>query len=167
MHAGLRRLLARVLPQRLWSQRRRQVFSAIHRDNGWLDPESVSGPGSTEAATRRFRAAVDLLLRDLEIRSLLDVGCGDGNWIHLLETPLERYVGVDIVAALVERRRLTHAGPGREFLELAAIAWSICRTPTSRAPWPTSDAAAPVGCSPPPSPNAARTPTFPPAIGGR
>ena len=128
MHPALRRLLVRAVPQRLFTLRRRRVFSDIHRSNGWLDPESVSGPGSTVEATARFRDALDGLLRELGVRSVLDVGCGDGNWIHLLEVPFERYIGVDIVPALVARRRATHAAPGREFHCL-----DIVRDPLPRA----------------------------------
>ena len=57
-------------------------------------------------------------LRELEVRILLDVACGDFNWTRPVADAVDRYIGVDVVPALIEANRARHFGPGREFLEL-------------------------------------------------
>jgi SAM-dependent methyltransferase len=56
------------------------------------------------------------LLQTLGVRSLLDAGCGDFNWMRQLDLALEQYFGADIVEDLIARNRQRHGGPRREFL---------------------------------------------------
>jgi hypothetical protein len=70
----------------------------------WDDcSESVSGPGSTLAATASLRQGLDSALRSLKIRSLVDAPCGDMNWMRQFHYPFDKYIGVDIVPHLIER----------------------------------------------------------------
>src|SRR5262249_41327134 len=80
-----------------------QPFREAYLSNSWGDPESVSGPGSGVVRTAAFRDEIPPLLRDLRVTSLLDAGCGDFNWMRLIDLPVDRYVGVDIVPELVEQ----------------------------------------------------------------
>ena len=96
----------------------RVIFSRIHRENVWGDSESASGPGSTRARTAAFIDDLVAALRELEVRILLDVACGDFNWTRPVADAVDRYIGVDVVPALIEANRARHFGPGREFLEL-------------------------------------------------
>jgi SAM-dependent methyltransferase len=101
----LKNLLFSLLPR----QRR---FERIHAKNHWGAAESVSGDGSTIAATAQIRAALPNLLKELEVRTILDAPCGDFNWMRLLltDTPtIERYVGMDIVPSLIERNQSAYA----------------------------------------------------------
>jgi hypothetical protein len=50
------------------------------------------------------------------VRTVIDLGCGDYRVGRLLREPGDRYVGVDIVPALVERNRLQFGGPETEFM---------------------------------------------------
>ena len=85
---------------------KRQVFSDIYRLNLWANAESRSGHGSSLASTEALRRELPLLLRRFGIRTMLDAGCGDCNWIsHIKDLDLERYVGAEIVPALVEANR--------------------------------------------------------------
>lgn len=92
------------------------VFSLIHDDNLWADPESRSGRGSTLARTNAIRAALPELLRELRADSLLDAACGDFNWMSRIDLGGVRYVGVDVVPALIEANRLRHGRGDREFV---------------------------------------------------
>lgn len=67
--------------------------------------ESVSGNGSSLAATERLRAALPQALKDLGVKTLLDVPCGDWNWMSQVDLPVERYVGGDIVIPLIRRNQ--------------------------------------------------------------
>src|SRR5229473_2595921 len=79
-----------------------QRFRRIHDTNLWGAPASASGLGSEMDATAVLRAELPRLFKKLSIASLLDAPCGDAGWINQADLRL-RYVGVDIVAALVER----------------------------------------------------------------
>ena len=103
MIAAARRILARLRrPARTSSSQQREIFTAIFRRNDWGHPDSVSGPGSTIERGLQFRDELVKVLRDVEIKSILDAPCGDFNWMRLVLDDLDvEYTGVDIVEALV------------------------------------------------------------------
>jgi SAM-dependent methyltransferase len=98
-------------------------FSAIYRNGTWLASDGsgpLSGLGSSLAATAKVRAELPVLLSKLRTRVLLDIGCGDFNWMQNVDLPCA-YIGVDIVPDLVEQNALRYGGR-REFLLLDATA---------------------------------------------
>ena len=114
-------LIRRLMPRWLLMRRMQEVFSHIYQSNGWGETETRSGPGSTLARAEAFRGDLERVLGELGVRSLLDVGCGDFNWMRTLAVPLERYVGVDIVPELVADLERRHGGGFREFRCLNAV----------------------------------------------
>ena len=78
-----------------------QRFRRIHDTNLWGAPESASGLGSELDATAVLRTELPRLLQKLGVTSLLDAPCGDAGWINRAGLGV-RYVGIDIVPALVE-----------------------------------------------------------------
>jgi len=96
--------------------RRRAEFTGIFEQNAWGDAESVSGPGSNVARASLFRADLEALVRSLKPRTLLDVPCGDFNWLRHFDLGIERYVGVDIVPALIARNRARFGSRRHRFL---------------------------------------------------
>ena len=88
----------------------KEVFDRIYRDNLWNGTESMSGPGSSVEATHPLLEALDGILSDKEIESVLDVGCGDGNWMP----QLPGYIGLDISGEAIERSQTRH--PGRAYI---------------------------------------------------
>jgi hypothetical protein len=96
---------------------RSQVFASIHRNSGWgSEYESVSGPGSTLEETAVLRRDLPKLLRRIGVESLLDAPCGDLHWIKECELGVERYIGMDVVEAIVVANREQYSGPGRRFV---------------------------------------------------
>lgn len=93
-----------------------RVFTEIQESNLWGAEESVSGLGSELDATAVVRAELPVLLREIGADSMLDIPCGDFRWLSETELPVSRYIGGDIVEALVERNRAKFGG--REFLHL-------------------------------------------------
>lgn len=85
-----------------------QRFRRIHETNLW-GAASVSGLGSETDATAALRAELPPLLARLGATSLLDAPCGDAGWINQADLGV-RYVGVDIVPALVEKLQTRAAG---------------------------------------------------------
>jgi SAM-dependent methyltransferase len=79
-----------------------QRFRRIHDTNLWGAEASTSGLGSEVDATAVLRAELPRLLEKLAVTSLLDAPCGDAGWINHADLGV-RYVGVDIVPALIER----------------------------------------------------------------
>src|SRR5437764_15490243 len=80
-----------------------RVFSAIYNRNHGCEGETISGPGSTVLATERLRAELPKLLQELEIKTLVDAGCGDRNWIRRLDYSFDKYVGIDVVAEIINQ----------------------------------------------------------------
>ncbi len=95
---------------------RKDVFSYIYRTNKWGCDESRSGKGSDLAITQTLREALPAALEDLGVSSIVDLPCGDMNWITQIDLSQYRYVGADIVAELIEANR--RAYPDLEFIRL-------------------------------------------------
>lgn len=93
-----------------------RVFTEIYRASSWGDCESVSGPGSTKARAAQFLPGLLSALRDLGTRTLLDAPCGDFNWASALAEDLESYIGVDVVADLIQKNRERLSSPRTRFL---------------------------------------------------
>jgi SAM-dependent methyltransferase len=109
-----RRLLLRFLP-------REAVFTRRYRQGGWQGDESVSGLGSGEEQTRAIRSALPRLLQETGARSLLDIPCGDFNWMEDVELGVERYIGADIVDDLVAENRRRFADDRHEFVKIDVV----------------------------------------------
>jgi hypothetical protein len=82
-----------------------EVFTRIHDQNLWGSPESVSGGGSALEATTKIRAEIPALIAQHGILSMLDLPCGDFNWMGemLKVLPDLRYTGGDVVVPLIEK----------------------------------------------------------------
>ncbi len=85
------------------------VFTRIYEKNLWGDPESLSGGGSSLAATDNVRRELPALMARFECRTLLDAPCGDFAWMKLIVGTMDRYVGLDIVAELVAFNQAQYA----------------------------------------------------------
>ena len=91
------------------------VFSEIYRTNAWRDPESVSGRGSTLARTSVITSHLPVLLQELNADSIIDAACGDFNWMRYVDLGSIKYIGVDIVPALIVRNRQLYQTDQRTF----------------------------------------------------
>jgi hypothetical protein len=83
----------------------KEKFRYIHETNLWGSPESISGLGSSEDATREVRIAMESVCREYRITSLLDIPCGDASWIRLADLPIRKYMGGDIVPEIVKQNQ--------------------------------------------------------------
>ncbi len=100
---------------------RRRRFTEHYARNYWRDRESRSGRGSRLAETEAIRAALPTLCRQLGVRSLLDVPCGDFNWMHHVALGGASYTGADIVTALAEANQRRYGQPGRCFVAMDLV----------------------------------------------
>lgn len=95
-----------------------EIFTETYRNRYWKSRESVSGQGSELAQTVVLRAALPSLLQAYHIRSLLDVPCGDFNWMQCVDLSGIRYTGGDIVADIVAQNQLKYGAAERSFQTL-------------------------------------------------
>jgi hypothetical protein len=77
------------------------IFSHIYENNMWDSAESRSGPGSELSDTVMIRKALPLIWRKYNIKTFLDVPCGDFNWMKIVDKTDIEYIGGDIVDEIV------------------------------------------------------------------
>ena len=82
-----------------------ELFVQAYRTNAWLGSESRSGIGASLAHTKVIRDALPLLFQELGIRTMVDIACGDFNWMSKVCLDDINYIGADIVEALIENNR--------------------------------------------------------------
>ena len=78
-----------------------RTFDEIYDSNYWGSDESRSGRGSTLAATETIRAFLPKLFKKYKIKSMLDVPCGDFNWMGHVDMNGVSYVGGDIATKAI------------------------------------------------------------------
>lgn len=87
------------------------LFTKIWQSNLWGAESSRSGLGSEDQATAHLRAELPALLPRLGVSTLLDLPCGDFEWMSRTNLNLDRYIGADIVPELVSRNSTSFATP--------------------------------------------------------
>jgi hypothetical protein len=122
---GAARLLRRV-PRML--RGRESVFTRIYTTNGWGNRESVSGDGSSLRETRVARQVLPTLIARYDVQVLLDIPCGDCNWMRAIDFGGRAYIGADIVGELIKRNQSEFGGANRSFLHR-----DVVRDPLPRA----------------------------------
>jgi hypothetical protein len=102
-------------------------FTLIYHLNIWGSQESVSGPGSTVAKTESIRGLLPILFKKFQIRSILDVPCGDFNWMQLLDLQGISYIGGEIVEPLVRELNMKFSSDGISFIQMDITKVSLPR----------------------------------------
>lgn len=90
----------------------RQQFEEIYAENKWL---YGSGEGSQTHHTKRYAAFLQNFLRENQIRSVVDMGCGDWQFSQFIDWAGIDYQGFDIVSAVVEANQQKFSRPGVRF----------------------------------------------------
>lgn len=110
----MKELVKKIIPNQLlkWYRNRNtldfrnksanKVFTEIYKSNFWGAKESVSGHGSELSQTESLIIGLDKLLKDMNITSVLDLPCGDFNWMRKVDISKVDYVGADIVEELIK-----------------------------------------------------------------
>jgi len=94
------------------------VFQRIFRERGWLSDESVSGWGSELRNTERIVRELPGFLARFGVTSMLDVPCGDFNWMRYVDLGAITYLGGDIVPELAAVNQQAYGTERRRFLHL-------------------------------------------------
>jgi SAM-dependent methyltransferase len=91
----------------------KQVFTVTYHNNLWGGNESVSGPGSSLEQTEIIRTELARLIKNYQIKTIIDAPCGDFFWLKEVVAntyhEIDSYLGLDIVAELIESNRSKYA----------------------------------------------------------
>lgn len=82
-----------------------EVFREIFKDNKWSSSESSSGSGSELKNTVTLRNELPFLFKKYNISSILDIPCGDFNWMKEVNLSDINYIGADIVPNIIEQNK--------------------------------------------------------------
>lgn len=93
------------------------VFSEIYRHNVWGGSQGkpYSGPGSDPDMARSYVLAAGEFIRTFDIKSILDLGCGDFRIGEQLARLGVSYHGIDVVPDLIALHEASHARNGISF----------------------------------------------------
>jgi len=78
----------------------------------------VSGDSSTLAASEKLREELAGLLKEYNIKTILDIPCGDFNWMKEMDLAGIDYTGADIVSDLVDLNKEKFGGEFCKFQKL-------------------------------------------------
>ncbi|OHA15780.1 MAG: hypothetical protein A3A10_00055, partial [Candidatus Tagabacteria bacterium RIFCSPLOWO2_01_FULL_42_9] len=73
--------------------------------NSWGGHNSVSGRGSDLDQTEHIIREIPALFKDMGISTVLDIPCGDFNWMRNIDLSGIKYIGADIVKEIVKNNK--------------------------------------------------------------
>ena len=96
--------------------KRNIIFYLIYKSKHWRDyneplqDESISGLGSDYNVTKQIINELDIFIKKNNIESILDLACGDFNWIKFLIKNNQNieYLGLEIVNKIVKSNKLKY-----------------------------------------------------------
>jgi hypothetical protein len=97
------------------------IFTNIFNCHTFGGRETVSGPGSDLEQTGVLIAELPGLFEKLTICSLLDLPCGDFNWMKHVDLRGIEYIGADIVPELTQHNRSLYSSEFVNFTTLNLV----------------------------------------------
>jgi len=98
------------------------LFTEIYRRSLWWGGgESKSGVGSSLEWTQQIRSVLPGVIRHLDIRSMVDLSCGDWNWMKEIKNDLCDYTGIDVVKEAIDANGQKFADEKTRFLYQGAF----------------------------------------------
>jgi len=94
-----------------------EKFCFIYKTQYWRGSEkgSKSGAGSNLDATANIRKSLPEFINKYDIRTMLDIPCGDFFWMGSLNLDAIDYTGADIVPEMIQENNKKHTRNGRRF----------------------------------------------------
>lgn len=93
-------------------------FRHIYQKNHWAGHSSVSGSGSGLSQTERIREMLPEIIEKFQIKTMLDIPCGDFSWMKHVDLGGVHYTGADIVDELVTRNNSNYSDASKTFTKL-------------------------------------------------
>lgn len=96
-----------------------KTFTDIYKTNHWASNKSISGTGSEIEQTKHIIKPISDLLVKLDVKIVLDLPCGDFNWMQKVNLSSVKYIGADVVEDLVIENRRKYAIENKvEFIKI-------------------------------------------------
>ena len=92
-----------------------EKFTNIYNKNLFNGFESRSGNGSDLTQTKVLRELLPELLKSFNIKSILDLPCGDFNWMRKLDLNEIQYTGGDVVETMIQGLNFNYQSSTRKF----------------------------------------------------
>jgi hypothetical protein len=99
----------------------KETFTRIKNKNLWGSRESVSGPGSDIEQTKTLVMELPELFKSNGIKTILDIPCGDFNWMRKVDLSAIDYIGADIVDELISENTKKYNSCNKKFVSLNII----------------------------------------------
>lgn len=96
----------------------KEVFSTTYEQNLWNSLESRSGTGSELKNTKTIRSELPELFKKFNIQSILDIPCGDFNWMKEINLSNITYTGADIVENLIQKNKQLYPNTDFRLLDI-------------------------------------------------
>ncbi len=106
------------VPDKVEEAKTAKAFDDIYTKATWgtnTGGVGNSGTGSTEQSTAVYRAVLQQFLADNHIKSVVDAGCGDWEFSHLINWTGISYKGIDIVPAVIAQDKERYKAANLEF----------------------------------------------------
>jgi len=95
----------------------KQIFTTIYENHLFGSKESRSGQGSNLEDTKFLREKLKEVIKEKEIRSVVDIPCGDFNWMKEIVFNFDSYIGGDIVKECVDTNNEQYSNKRIKFIE--------------------------------------------------
>lgn len=96
-------------------------FKFIYETNHWKGNSSLSGQGSDKKQVEKIIDVLPKLIKEYNVKSILDIPCGDFNWMQDVDLSNIQYVGADIVGDIVQTNIANYSALNRSFYKLNLI----------------------------------------------
>jgi len=101
------------------------IFNKIYTENLWGNSESKSGPGSSFLETQLIGPQLKRIIKQYDIKTMLDVPCGDFNWMsHLVNHLGCKYTGGDIVSEIISENSIRYPNVQFQKIDLTSLSSS-------------------------------------------
>ncbi|MFQ6006471.1 MAG: class I SAM-dependent methyltransferase [Woeseia sp.] len=90
----------------------RDVFEDIYDHNKW---GHGSGAGSLPRHTQGYVGMLQDFIREHDIESVVDLGCGDWQFSRFVNWDGVQYHGLDLVRSVIDRNKARYSAPNIEF----------------------------------------------------
>ncbi len=102
-----------------------ETFEEIYKTNHWNNTTSLSGEGSDRQQTEILESMLPHILKELHVQTLLDLPCGDFNWMQYIDLTDIQYIGGDIIPQIISNNQTRFGNDGRRFLEIDLISGKL------------------------------------------
>jgi SAM-dependent methyltransferase len=112
----------------LASRTSEEVFTHIYTTKLWgtnEHGEGISGGGSTLDQTKLYREFLQTFLREHNIHSVVDVGCGDWTFSKAIDWTGIAYIGYDVVGFLIDKNNAKYGTQSIQFIKGDATATDL------------------------------------------